>query len=133
MFLVHANRNPSAADWSTWTEAYAEGAALHSVRALLVVSGGGGPNGRQRSQVIARVIGRVGAAAEGMRTAVCGDSAMVRAITTAIGWLTAAPHLKSFRHAEREEALEFLRVPARDRTEILSSVQRLEDELSARF
>ena len=133
MLLVHNERNPSAPDWSAWVEAYAQGALEFGVRALVVVSGGGGPNARQRTELMSTLIGRLErASAEEFRTAVCSDSVLARTITKAIGWLSGTPHLRSFGFGQRMEALEFLRVPEPERSEILRALSHFEGELRLR-
>ena len=83
MVLVLDRRDPTPEDWSTWIEAYSTAGVEHGVRGLLVVSKGGGPNARQRKELIAGVVARLGAAAEEYTTAVCGNSPIVRGITAA--------------------------------------------------
>jgi hypothetical protein len=132
MFVVHDERNPSPHDWSEWVRAYAIAARDHGVRGLLVISSGGGPNGRQRSEVVEGLIGAVGEAAEGIRTAICSDSRLARGIATAIGWLMATPYLRRFGYRQRNEALEFLQVDAVARPAILGVLERFEGELRRR-
>lgn len=129
MLLVHGQRAPSPEGWSAWVEAFANAAAEHGVRALLVVSQGGGPNARQRKEVVEALVVRLGAAVDEMATAVCGSAPTVRAITAAIGWLSGAPRMRSFASDAQHQALEYLKVPKVKRPEILLVTQKLEAEL----
>jgi hypothetical protein len=131
IILVLDRRNPSPREWSTWVEAYCGAVLEHGVRRLLVVSRGGGPNARQRKELIAGVVTAVGAAAEDISTAVCGSSPIVRAITAAFGWLSGAPRMKSFGSEARREALAFLKVPELAHPEILATVRHFQAELQA--
>ena len=132
MVLVLDRRDPIPEDWSTWVETYSAAGVEHGVRRLLVVSSGGGPNARQRKELVTRVVARLGHVAEEYTTAVCGNSPIVRSITAAIGWLSGAHGMRSFADERRDEALAFLKVPALLRPEILATVKRFEAELRAR-
>ena len=130
MVLVCGRRDPSAEDWTVWSEAYSNATVEYGVRKLFVVSAGGGPNARQRKQVVSAVLAKLGTAAEEIATAACGDSAAVRIVTAAIGWLSGAQRLKSFRSSERERALAYLDVPEELRPELLRAAKRFEAELA---
>jgi hypothetical protein len=130
LVLVCSERGPSDDDWSTWCRAYSEAAIEHRAILLFVVSRGGGPNARQRKEVIATLMEKAfDLGRDGFRTAVCGTSPVVRAITVAIGWLSGAPNMRNFGYEQREEALDYLRVPESDRPEVLQMARRLEQEL----
>ena len=130
MFLVCGEQNPSDDDWTEWIDAYENGAVEHGVRTLLVLSRGGGPNARQRKQLVARMVAGVNDAVEELRTAVCGDAAAVRAITNAIGWLSGTPHMKSFGYEARQKALQYLGASEEYWPEIIGTVKRLELDLN---
>lgn len=129
--LVHDERDPSAADWSQWVQFYATATREHNVRDLLVLSRGGGPNSRQRTEVVNALVGCLGPGAMRLRTAVCTDSRLARGITTAIGWLYPMRHLRSFGHdqEQRNLALDFLQVAPGLRPAVLSTAERMEHEL----
>jgi hypothetical protein len=129
LLLVCGRRDPSPRDWALWTEAYADAAAAHDVRRLFVVSAGGGPDARQRKQVIAALASRLGSSAEEIATAACGNAPSVRIITAAVGWLSGAHRLRSFRGDERVRALTYLKVPDHLHREILRAAERFEAEL----
>lgn len=131
MLLVFARQDPSAADWSVWVDAYREAAMTEGVRGLFVVSRRGGPNARQRKEVVAALMQSLDFEARQLRTAVCGNSALVRAVTAASGWLIGAgsQHMKSFKDEQRHEALDCLRVPRAQQPELLEAVRGFEREL----
>jgi hypothetical protein len=132
MLLVCGEQNPSDEDWSEWIDAYTNAAVEDGVRNLLVLSRGGGPNARQRKQLIATMVNGVNDEVDRFRTAVCGDAAAVRVITSAIGWLSGAPHMKSFGYEEREKALRYLGTPEEDWRDVIATVKRLELDLDGR-
>ena len=133
MLLVHSERNPSAADWSAWVEAYAQGAVEHGARSLFVVGVGRGPNARQRSEVMGALVSRLERADfEALKTAVCSDSPVARAVTKAIGWLSGTHNIRSFGSEQRSEALDFLGVPESERSEVLDTLRQFERELRLR-
>lgn len=129
--LVCGRRAPSNDDWTAWSEYYAAVGLNHRVRRLFVVSAGGGPNARQRAEVIAKLAQTLGSsAAEEIYTAACGASASVRIISAALAWLSGARHMKVFGDDERERALEYLNVPSTQRAELLLLAKRFESELA---
>jgi hypothetical protein len=128
--LVCGKRDPTNDEWTAWCDVYADAVTEHGVRRLFVVSASGGPNARQRKQIVAKLVQRAGAAVEEISTAACGNSAAVRIVTAAFGWLAGVPRMKSFRDDERERALVYLKVPAEQHAEILTAVKRLEAELA---
>jgi hypothetical protein len=130
LILVCGKRDPTNEEWTAWCEFYAAAVERDGVRRLFVVSAGGGPNARQRKQVISAVLQRVGPVVEELATAACGNSPMVRIVTAAFGWLAGVPRMKSFRADERERALDFLNAPAAQRAEILAVARRLESEVA---
>lgn len=131
MVLVCDHREPSAADWSTWVHSYVEGAVAHGSRALFVVSSGGGPNARQRQEVLAALSTNLGRSAASIKTAVCTDSVVARGIGKALAWMVGERALQSFGFDERAEALAFLGVPMQQRAKIALTARRFERELSA--
>lgn len=123
LLLVCGSQAPSAADWTVWSQAYARAAAEHGVRRLLVVSAGRGPDARQRSEVIAVLMGRIGRDIEQMRTAVCGDTRLVCAVNMAFAWMSGVT-LRAFAYEERQAALEYLAVPEIQRAQMLLTAKR---------
>lgn len=60
LVLVHDERNPSDTEWTQWVRFFATAARRESVRRLFVVSRGGGPNRRQRMEVVDALVGCLG-------------------------------------------------------------------------
>jgi hypothetical protein len=130
IILVCGKRDPSNEQWSAWCDAYANAVEHHAVRRLFVVSAGGGPNARQRKEVVATLMQRVGAVVEELSTAACGNSPAVRIVTAALGWMTGVHRMRSFSGDDRDRALVYLGVPEEQRPEILGTAKRLEAELA---
>lgn len=126
LFLTVGARDPSDQEWDQWVQVYSNATVEHDVRALLVVSRGGGPNTRQQCQLRTALFERLGREGANIRTAVCGNRPSVHLITRAIGWLMSIPHLRSFRDDERAQALRFLGVPEADHPRILHAVRNCE-------
>jgi hypothetical protein len=129
--LVCGQPDPSNEDWTIWSNYYANTVLEHGTRRLFVVSAGGGPNARQRKEVISTLVRNLGAdVAEQLATAACGSSTSVRIVTAALGWLAGVHRMKAFRNDERERALEYLKVPREQRPEVLRLAKRFEAELA---
>src|SRR5258708_2854567 len=79
LLLIHNKTDPSGEEWSAYCAAIrGYQRSDDPVSNLLVVSEGGGPNARQRREVIESFQPRQAP------TAVCANSAIARGITTAI-------------------------------------------------
>jgi hypothetical protein len=128
--LVHARGDPTNAEWSSWVRAYAGAAAEHDARELLFVTDGGGPNAKQRHELIAALYKSLGDCAELVRTAFCTDSPSARGIALAIGWQAAPAHFRLFGAAELPGALAFLGVLPGGHADILLAVKRFRGELA---
>jgi hypothetical protein len=90
------------------------------VRVLLVHSGRGGPNAKQRAQIIAAYQG------SGVGTAVCASSALARGITTAIGWLYGTNLMRSFPSEQLRQAMDHLNIPSSRQLRIREVVSALD-------
>lgn len=128
--LVHGRGNPTNAEWSSWVRAYAAAAVEHGARELLFVTDGGGPNAKQRHELIAALYKSLGDSAELVRTAFCTDSPSARGIARAIGWQGAPAHFRLFGAAELDDALAFLGVLLGGRADVLFAVKRFRGELA---
>lgn len=93
---------------------------------------GGGPNAAQRKQVIAAIVGALGAEADFFRTAICTDSAVARFITGAMGWLYAISNMKMFTAGQEREAHHFLGLERDRHAPIIAAIPRMQEELRAR-
>jgi len=126
MILVHNTNDPSAADWARYCAAVKTAQRSDEpVIGLLVISEAGGPNAKQRAEVIE---------AFGPRrapTAVCSNSALARGITTAIAWLY--PKLMmSFRYEDVERALDGLGIGRNRHATLLARVLEFQREIGAK-
>jgi hypothetical protein len=128
--LVHGRGDPTNAEWSSWVRAYTAGAVEHGARELLFVTDGGGPNAKQRHELIAALYKSLGDSAELVRTAFCTDSPAARGIALAIGWQGAPAHFRLFGTAELQAALAFLGVLPSGRADVLLVVKRFRTELA---
>jgi hypothetical protein len=128
--LVCGKRDPSNDEWTVWCDFYATAVEQHGVRRLFVVSASGGPNARQRKQIVATLVQRVARVVDEISTAACGNSPAVRIVTAAFGWMSGVRRIKTFRGEDRDRALAYLGVPEEQRPEILAAVERLEAELA---
>jgi hypothetical protein len=128
--LVHGRGDPTNAEWSSWVRVYAAAVAEHDARDLLFVTDGGGPNAKQRHELISALYKSLGDCAELVRTAVCTDSQSARGIALAIGWQAAPAHLRLFGAADLQGALSFLGVLPSGHADILLGVKRLRTELA---
>ncbi len=127
MLLVHNKINPSVAEWSEYVGVVA---ALqyseHPLEGLLVVSEAGGPNAKQRNEIVSAFVPHI------VMTAVCSDSAFARGITTAISWFH-PKQLISFRYDEIAPALIGLSTELDRFTAVVARLHELQRSIGARL
>jgi len=126
LILVHNKTNPTPEAWAAYCQAIKTYLASgDAVRVLLVVSEAGGPNAKQRREVIEAF------GSTQPLTAVCSNSALARGITTAIAWLF--PKLMmSYRYEDVVAALDGLGVPRDKHVGITARVIELQRKVSAK-
>ncbi len=120
LVTVHGKEPPSDDEWLRYLEA--SKAHFGSARASLVITEGGGPNGRQRALLSERYpeFGPV-------PVAVITDSPLTRGVVTALRWL--GKNIRAFRPTDLAGAFEYLEVPSGDREALLHRVARVRSEL----
>jgi hypothetical protein len=120
--------NPSDPEWDTFLDAVETAFAKPRVDGLLVYTMGGGPSGSQRkrgAQMIERVDGTP-------RIAVVDVSALNRGIIAAFNFIIRTP-IKPFRPSALRDALDYLQIPAADRTETIDTLRILAAEFKCEF
>lgn len=117
---VHTAQAPSDDEWRNYLE-FARG--FHATEGLrvLVVSHGGGPNGRQRRELIDAMPG------QRAPVAMLTNSALMRGVGTAVGWFNRS--LQVFDLHGLAEAFDHLGLDPREREEVRLTIRGLEQEL----
>jgi hypothetical protein len=95
---VHSEHAPTDVEW----DAYMRMSTAPGIRALLVLSEGGGPNAQQRTS-IARF-----PHLKPLPTAIVTRAAVVRGVVTAIRWL--GKNIRAFRPEELDDAFQYLEI-----------------------
>lgn len=122
VLLVHAEVNPSEADWKRYLD-FAE-ALRDDITGFFVLSEGGGPNGAQRRELNARLRPDQ----RGNRTAVLTGNLLVRGIVIALSNFN--PKIRAFSPKDVGAALVYLEVPPAERPAVLAAVDALRRELA---
>lgn len=123
MLIVHADVAPDAGDWTRMM--MVRDAHRDKVRGVLVVAPPrASPSASQRSDV-ARSMKETGAS-----TAVVTDSALVRGVARAIGFLGVP--VRAFSPAEVASALTFLSIPSTRHDDFIRRIEALKQQLSSR-
>lgn len=103
---------PSAEEWSkVLTMLQAQRANLKGI--LVISFGTDGPDARQRTQYKECMGSKLS-----IPTAVLMDSTLVRGVMTAFSWVTGQNSSRAFSHAQLKEALDFLKLDDKSRSEV---------------
>src|SRR5262249_44104350 len=113
--VVQGRDGPRPAEWNEYIAELE--ASVPDVRGVLVFSGGGSLNARQRQQVEKLFSGT------STLTPVLSDSLLVRGVVTALGWFNV--QIRSFSPQDIAGALEYLRVPEHDRATVSEALAEL--------
>lgn len=121
---VHTDAVPADDEWAKYISGVHDHLPLEAQRGL-VVSAGGGPNGRQRRMMVD--------ALENAKVpfAILTNSLLMRSAATAVSWFN--PYLKVFGPDDLEKAIAYLDLTAWERTETLRSVGEFEHKLGVRI
>lgn len=122
LILAHSKDAPSAAEWDEYVASARQWRC--DIRALLVLSDGGGPNASQR----AALDEALGLENHTAKTAVVTVSMMARGIVTAIGWFSKG--IKAFSTNQISAALDYLEIPKADQDAVLVEVKRVRERLN---
>ncbi|HTQ04988.1 MAG TPA: hypothetical protein VMI54_14085 [Polyangiaceae bacterium] len=117
---VHGTEAPSDEEWLRYLETGK--AHFAGVRASLIITEGGGPNGQQRALLTERYP-EFGP----LPVAVVSDSPLTRGIVTALRWL--GKNIRAFRPTDLAGAFEYLDVPIPEREALLHRVAHVRSEL----
>lgn len=123
LILAHSKEAPSAEEWDEYVASARKWRS--EIRALLVLSDGGGPNAAQR----AALDEALGLENHTAKTAVVTVSMMARGIVTAIGWFSKG--IKAFSTNQISAALDYLEIPKVDHEGVLAEVKRLRERLNS--
>lgn len=115
---VHSKRNPTAEEWEAYSLDVEQLLARDGLRAVLIVTAGGGPNPAQRSR-IAKIAGLAP-----IPTAVVSEAFAVRGIVTALSWL--GKDICAFGPNDVERAIGHLGVEDGAATALHQEVSRLQ-------
>lgn len=116
--LIHGFQNPDQQEWDAYLTELTPLVRKDVLRGVLVRSLGGGPNPHQRRQIVELYKGK------SLPVANVSDSAVTRAITTAIGWFYKGK-MRSFSPADLVEAIAHLNVPEAQRPSMLQCIAAL--------
>jgi hypothetical protein len=131
LVLVCGTRDPSNDEWAAFCGAVSGVLERGDDCRLLILSAGGGPNARQRKQLVTTLAERRSTAVGELRAATCGNAPVVRAVAATLGWMAGVHCIKSFRGEERDRALVYLGVAEEQRPALLAAAKRLEADLAA--
>jgi len=122
--VAHHNKDaPTELDWNdvlAWTR---DRCAKPGVAKFLIVSDGGAPNARQRTE-FARAVER-----RETRTAIVTGSAIARSILTAMQWFT--PTIRGFAPADLHAAFAYLEIAPAEYELLAATIGELRRELAA--
>jgi hypothetical protein len=122
--VAHHNKDePTDLDWSdvlAWTR---DRCARPGVAKFLIVTDGGGPNAKQRSEFAKAVERRK------TRTAIITGSAIARSILTAMQWFT--PTIRGFAPGDIDAAFAYLEIAPADYERFVAVIGELRTELAA--
>ncbi len=113
--LIHDIHDPDQAEWDKTLAEVEPLVRSDSLKGVLVRSFGGGPTPHQRRQVIELYQGKQ------MPVANVSDSAVTRAITTAISWFYRGT-MRSYSPVDLPKAVQYLGIPATNQPEFLTTV-----------
>lgn len=117
--IVHDTHAPSEAEWADYLVEYR--ARAESWRALLIYSLGGGPSGKQRSE-LSKLFDEM---KRNPAPYIVTSSMMMRGIATAISWfLPPADRARAFALDELDRALSEMSVTPAANAEIKAAIQR---------
>lgn len=121
VILVHAKDAPTDPEWDTYCGDVRTWAT--SIRGILVISEGGGPNSLQRGQMEValdreRYTGK---------TAVVTLSRVARGIVTAMSWFN--PGIKAFSTIQIPNALDYLEIPKAEHDSVQREIKALRVKL----
>ncbi|MBL9106518.1 MAG: hypothetical protein JNL82_36680 [Myxococcales bacterium] len=122
VILVHSKDAPADDEWEEYIRDVRTWAP--TIRAVLVISEGGGPNSLQREQM-EHALDRERFKG---KTAVVTLSRVARGIVTALSWFN--PNIKAFSTIQIPAALEYLEVPKPDHDAIQKEIRALRVKLS---
>lgn len=121
---VHTQEVPADDEWAKYVSEAHDHLPLEAQRGL-VVSAGGGPNGRQRRMMVEALDGAK------VPFAILTNSLLMRSAATAVSWFN--PYLKVYGPDDLEQAIAYLGLTAWERTEALRLVAAFESELHVRI
>lgn len=105
---VHTADVPGEEEWRDYIAQVSDHLPLEEQRAL-VISAGGGPNGKQRKMMVDELKGAK------VPVAILTNSLLMRSASTAVSWFN--PQLKVFGPNDLDSALDYLDLTAWERTE----------------
>lgn len=113
--LIHDVQDPDQSEWDQSLAAVAPYVHSNTLKGVLVRSFGGGPTPHQRRQVIELYEGKQ------MPVANVSDSAVTRAITTAMSWFYRGT-MRSYSPKDLPQAIRYLGIPETSRDQVLGVV-----------
>jgi hypothetical protein len=116
--LIHDVHDPDQSEWDASLAAVEPFVTSNALKGVLVRSFGGGPNPHQRRQVIELYEGKQ------MPVANVSDSAVTRAITTAMSWFYRGT-MRSYSPKDLPQAIRYLGIPDGSGEHFLNTVAAL--------
>jgi hypothetical protein len=107
--VLHTDKAPSDAEWNQVLDFYRTYAQEHagdfSALRVLVIIDGGGPNAKQRADLMSAKN------KASVKTAILSDSKIIRGIATAFNWINGDRSMRLFAPTDLSTALHFLDLP----------------------
>ena len=117
---VHTHEIPNDEDWNRYMAQVHDHLPLEEQR-ILVVSAGGGPNGKQRKMMVDALAGAV------VPVVILTNSLLMRGAGIAVSWFN--PGLKVFGPQALDSAVAYLQLTEWERAESIRLIAQLEREL----
>jgi ferredoxin-NADP reductase len=123
--VVHTVEPPSDAEWQLYFEHL--GRHLPAIEAIVVMTAGGGPDGKQRDYADRFWLNKQ----HKPNIAVITPSPFIRAVTGALGWLI-GDRIKTFAERDFEGAFSYVRLRAEQRAAVEAALKELGQALRTR-
>ena len=118
LLCVHNEKSPTDADWELYLSALRAERANWARLRILVITGGGGPDAKQRKRLAEALAG------EAVPAAVVSESIKIRFIGSMVALLN--PKMSTFSRSELEQAFASLSLSADERQQAIKNLREME-------
>ena len=108
---LHGNLPPAPAEWTKSCALFPLAKTPSDLRGLIITTGGG-PNAQQR-KTVSEAHAKSGVKRDAVAS-VISDSALVRGVITALGWLGTGQGMRAFRFADANTAFAYIGITPED-------------------